>query len=253
MGCILGVNLAIGRPVKIYQIDIIGELMKALLNSAVLACSLFAVSANATLIEFVDFMGNNQGVEDSFVFDQGGVQLEVTAWTTNVNTAQQQIMPWQQVTEANNGAGTGLYKGSTGFGVISNDVDGRDLDGGESADLNDLDEGILFSFSESVNFLGFAAEDLSSNDDLNFAVVNFIAPGQIQLTDVFIDEPSFFDGYDAFPMFPGIQGRHFMVWVDGNDDDVRVADLAFNRIPEPSTYLLMAVAGAFLVRRRIAS
>lgn len=58
--------------------------------------------------------------------------------------------------------------------------------------------------------------------------------------------------YDAFSMFPGIQGQYFMAWVDGNDDDVRVADLAFTTIPEPSTYILLSLAGLLLWRQRVA-
>lgn len=224
--------------------------MKAFLKSAVFTCSLVCTSAQANLIHFFDFMGNNQGVADSFSFEQGGVQLDVTAWITNVDDDQNEILPWQQVTSATHGSDTGVYKGSTGFGVVSNDNDGSDLDGGSSTDLLDLDEGILFSFSERVNFLGFAAYDLGRDDDINFAVVDVVAPGQLQLNHVFIDE-SGSSRYDAFPMFPGIQGQYFMAWVDGNDDDVRIADLAFTTIPEPSTFLLLSLAGLMFWRQRV--
>lgn len=226
--------------------------MKAFVKSAVFTCSFLCASAQANLIHFVDFMGNNQGTADSFTFEEGGVQLEVTAWTTNVDSNQNEVLPWQQVVAATHGSDTGVYKGGTGLGVISNDVDGSDLDGGSSSDLLDLDEGILFSFSHQVNFLGFAAYDLGRDDDLNFALVDFIAPGQLLLTHVFIDEPASSSGYDAFPMFPGIQGQYFMAWVDGNDDDVRIADLAFTTIPEPSTYILLSLAGLLLWRQRVA-
>jgi len=32
-----------------------------------------------------------------------------------------------------------------------------------------------------------------------------------------------------------------MVWVDGETDDVRIDDIGFTRVPEPSTLLLLAL------------
>jgi hypothetical protein len=196
-------------------------------------------------IHIIDFMGENKGVQESFNFQQAGVNLTIQAWVTNVNTDQKTLQPWSQLV-----GDFGVYKGSTGLGVISNDEDGSDLDGGRSANTDDLDEGLLFSFSEQVNFLGFVAGSLSDNDDLNLAVVDFISPTQLLLTDVFVDVGSAYEE-DIFDVFPGIIGRHFMVWVDSNDDDdVRIIDTAFIKVPEPTTLSLFGLALIFINNRR---
>ncbi len=96
------------------------------------------------------------------------------------------MQPWSQVV-----GDYGVYKDSTGLGVISND--GSDLDGGRSSDTDDLDEGLLFSFSEQVNFLGFSAGSLTDNDDVNLAIVDFISPTELVLTDIFVDVGSSHD------------------------------------------------------------
>lgn len=223
------------------------------MNKLIMVVALFFLATtqvSASLIQVVDFTGDNQGVEDEFVFNQAGVELTVSAWIANVNSEQDELMPWTALNGFDGSQKIGAYKGSTGFGVVSNDEDGYDLDGGSSANLADPDEGLLFSFSEQVNFLGFAAGELSSNDDLNLAIVNFDAMGQLILTDVFIDVASDYDE-DIFAVFPGIVGQHFMVWVDGNDDDVRILDTAFTKVSEPATLLLFLISFAWLVRTRV--
>jgi len=223
------------------------------MNKLIMVFALFFLATtqvSASLIQVVDFTGNNQGVEDEFVFDQAGVELTVSAWITNVNSEQDELMPWTALNGYDGPQKVGVYKGGTGFGVVSNSDDGFDLDGGSSANFADPDEGLLFSFSEQVNFLGFAAGELSSNDDLNLAIVNFDSTGQLILTDVFIDVASDYDE-DIFAVFPGIVGQHFMVWVDGNDDDVRILDTAFTKVSEPATLLLFLISFAWLVRTRV--
>lgn len=223
------------------------------MNKLIVVLALFFLATtqvSASLIQVVDFTGNNQGVEDEFVFNQAGVELTVSAWITNVNSEQDELMPWTALNGYDGLQKTGVYKGRTGFGVVSNSDDGYDLDGGSSANFADPDEGLLFSFSEQVNFLGFAAGELSSNDDLNLAIVNFDPTGQPMLTDVFIDVASDYDE-GIFAVFPGIVGQHFMVWVDGNDDDVRVLDTAFTKVSEPATLILFLISFAWLVRTRV--
>lgn len=223
------------------------------MNKLIMVVALFffaTTQVSASLMQVVDFTGNNQGVEDEFVFNQAGVELTVSAWITNVNSEQDELMPWTALNGYDGSQKIGVYKGGTGFGVVSNSDDGFDLDGGSSANFADPDEGLLFSFSEQVNFLGFAAGELSSNDDLNLAIVNFDPMGQLVLTDVFIDVASD-DDEDIFAVFPGIVGQHFMVWVDGNDDDVRILDTAFTKVSEPATLLLFLISFAWLVRTRV--
>jgi len=217
---------------------------------AVALMLLATTQASANLIQVIDFTGNNQGVEDEFRFTQAGVELTVSAWTTNVDSSQAELMPWTALNGYDDSQKLGVYKGSTGFGVVSNSVDGYDLDGGSSSNLLDLDEGLLFSFSEQVNFLGFAAGELRSNDDLNLAIVNYDGMGKMTLTDVFIDVASS-EEEDIFAVFPGILGQHFMVWVDGNDDDVRILDTAFIKVSEPTTLLIFLMTITWLVRTRV--
>jgi len=214
--------------------------------STIITAVLIFITGNclANPINVIDFIGENEGVQESYNFQQAGVSLTVQAWVTNVNTEKETLQPWSQLV-----GDYGVYKGSTGLGVISNDEDGSDLDGGRSSETDDLDEGLLFSFSEQVNFLGFVAGSLSDNDDVNLAIVNFISPTQLILTDVFVDIGSSFES-DIFEVFPGIIGRHFMVWVDGNDDDVRIIDTAFIKVPEPTTLSLFSLVLIFFNIRR---
>lgn len=207
----------------------------------------FPLAAQASFINVIEFYGNNEGVEDNFVFEQAGVELTVSAWTTSVDANQTQISPWTELQGFDNHEKIGVYKGSSGLGVVSNDEDGSDLDGGSSHNSRDLDEGLLFRFSEQVNFLGFAAGDLSDNDDVNLAIVEVISPTSIVITDIFIDVYSD-DSEDIFSVFPGIMGDSFMVWVDGNDDDVRILDTAFIKVPEPTSSLLFFLALMLCVR-----
>ena len=229
--------------------------MKHILKHLVAGLTLISsFTATANMIHVIDFTGDNQGVQDNFYFEEVGVGLTVSAWAGNVNSAQDILMPFGQIAGLDpvSADPLGVYKGSSGLGVRSNGEDGYDLDGGSSDELDDLDEALLFEFSETVNFLGFAAGDLSSNDDLNLSVVNFISDTEIELTDVFIDRHAIMDEVEIFDVFPGILGSTFLVLVDGNDDDVRIVDTAFIKVPEPSAlaiFALMLLAVSFKGRR----
>jgi hypothetical protein len=193
---------------------------------------------------YIDFTGTNEGIEDEFIFNHDGITLTISAWATNVDTNQNVISDWVRL------SGTyGVYKGSSGLGVISSDNDGSHLDGGQSSDLSDLDEGLLFMFSEKIDFWGFAADYLSDNDDLNLSYVNILNSGEITTTDIFIDRQANSAGYAGFPI-SGVIGTAFMVWVDGNDDDVRIADTYITEVPEPGTLLIFSLALMGMVAQR---
>lgn len=195
---------------------------------------LISTSGNATPIETISFLGNNQGIAESFDFASGGVGLTVSAWTTNVNDAQTELASWQMLSGDN-----GVYKGSTGLGVVSSDNDGFDLDGGSSGSFaDDPDEGLLFVFSEQVNLLAFIAGDLSANDDLNFSRVSLQSPDSLDVSNLFVDRN---DGSEHYQLSSAAFGYAFMLWVDGNDDDVRIESLEFSTVPEPYTLLLLAI------------
>lgn len=208
-----------------------------------------SMSSSANIINVIDFIGTNEGVAEQFVFTENGVTLTVSAWTTNVNSNQDILSDWQLLSGP-----YGVYKGSSGLGVKSNDQDGSHLDGGQSSDLGDLDEGLLFSFSEEVNILGFYADYLSGNDDLNFSLVTFLTPTSITTTDIFFDAQAslMFDEEGVFFAPDNLIGSAFMIWADGDDDDVRIVDTAFIKVPEPNTLLLFSLLLiGFAVKRRI--
>ena len=221
------------------------------LFSKLMSVSLLMLTTTASA-GYIDFTGKNEGVADEFSFMQEGITLTISAWTTNVRSdsdlALDQIVvtPWQRLFGP-----YGVYKGSSGLGVISSDTDGSHLDGGEYTNLDDLDEGLLFVFSEQVNFWGFAADYLSSNDDLNLSTVNFLSPTAIETTDIFVDREADSEGYEGFPISP-VLGSAFMVWVDGEDDDVRIADTYVTKVPEPNTLMLFSlVLIGMAVRRKV--
>jgi hypothetical protein len=212
-------------------------MLKNITFTLLILISSISLNSNATPINVVDFTGENQGIENEFIFTKAGISLTVSAWTTNVKKNNKMGVDWAQVI-----GDFGVYKGRTGLGVKSSKNDGYDLDGGKSKKFkSDPDEGILLMFSEQVNFLGFVASDLSDNDDLNFSVVNFLSPGVIETTDIFMDEGSDQES-DLFGVFPGIIGSAFMIWVDGKNDDVRIDDIGFTKISEPSTLFLLSIA-----------
>jgi len=222
----------------------------------ILCTVLLVLSTNASA-GLIDFTGEREGIADEFVFVQDGLTLTISAWTTNVKSSsdkdidQTVVTPWKKLSGP-----YGVYKGGTGLGVFSHDKDGYHLDGGrfdevdDLGELYDLDEGLLFVFSERVDFWGFAADYLSDDDDLNLSYVSFEGSEQIKTTDVFIDREADFNGYDGFPV-SGLYGTEFMVWVDGNDDAVRIADTYVTKVPEPDTlFLFSLVLFGLAVQRR---
>lgn len=120
-----------------------------------LAAQLFISSfAHASLVSVFPLWDNTatETVANEMFFNDNGIDLTVSAWTTSYNTAGVQLQPWMQVT----GAGLGVFRDENGLGVISSAIDGNDLDGGSSSNFaTDPDEGLLFSFSRSVKILDF--------------------------------------------------------------------------------------------------
>ena len=215
--------------------------MKNKLN-VILSAALFLLTTTvtATPIESINFKNNNEGIADSFWFESAGVSLTVTAWTTSVNDQQTALEPWQLLSGEQ-----GVYKGNTGLGVVSSDNDGVDLDGGSSGDFaSDADEGLLFVFSEQVNLLAFIAGELSSNDDLNFSVVSVLTPDTLETNNLFNDRNN---GQAKFELSSDAFGYAFMLWVDGNDDDVRIESIEFSRVPEPETISIFLIGLIALV------
>ena len=195
---------------------------------------LFTTSLSATPLQTISFLDGNQGIAESFWFESAGISLTVSAWTTSVNEQQNQLEPWQLLFGE-----SGVYNGSSGLGVVSGEHDGLDLDGGSSGNYaNDADEGLLFVFSEQVNLLAFTAGDLSANDDLNFSRVSLTSADSLDSKNLFTDRNT---GNDSYALSSDAFGYAFMVWVDGNNDDVRIENITFSVVPEPSALLMLSL------------
>ena len=46
---------------------------------------------------YIDFTGTNEGIADEFIFEQDGIILTISAWTTNVNSNQEVISDWKRL------------------------------------------------------------------------------------------------------------------------------------------------------------
>ncbi len=156
------------------------------------------------------------------------------------------------------GAGTGVYvSGSTSgnLGVISSPSDGSLLDGGNT--LDDLDEGLLFSFDQVVNFnyVNFDYFTKSGGDDFNLTV-----DGDTVLWDVNANNSADFSPlvgnvagqFDEYNFY-GISGQNFLIWADGNSDSFRVDNIQVSKVPEPQSLLLLVLGlfGLYWRRREV--
>ena len=224
--------------------------MKKLIQ--VLAVTLLvSLNAKATTLYTFDFVGDNTGVSEEYLYQQGDLLLSVTAWTANVNGDQDVLEDWFPVFGGPQ-LPLGVYNGSSGLGVVSSPFDGEHLDGGSSGDfLDDPDEGLLFLFSETVNLFDIGIGSLGSDDDFNLSIVELTFPF-FTTNDVIVDQGRPANDREVnFDFGNGFQGSAFLVWVDGNDDDIRIRDISVT-VPEPHglALLLTAGMGMLLVRRR---
>lgn len=207
------------------------------LRSILLLLSVFAVNSALATPIYIDFTSSPDAVEEDLTFEESGVTLTITAWTTSFDSDQNQLEPWQLV-----GNGFGVSVRDNGIGVKSSADDGSTIDGGASSNYaDDPDEGLLLQFSELVNIHDFVISSLSDSDDINFSYVSFISPTQITTNDIFLDAVPAFTPENLYNLPNNIIGDSFMIWVDGRSDGVRLADIAFTRVPAPATWLMMAL------------
>ncbi len=129
-----------------------------------------------------------------------------------------------------------LSNSKDAFGVVSFIGDGENLDGGNTGDDTDPDEGLLFSFSELVSLSDIFFKSFGSSDDYNLMVDGI---------DIFSDKD---DSYD----FGSIIGQEFLVWADGSSDAFYVSGLEVSAVPEPSIVALfgLGLLGMGFTRRK---
>lgn len=228
--------------------ELLRKNMKKLLIPVVLGALALSTSAQALLVN-VDFeespFATSSNETSIFLSDIGlGVSLTITAFTI-ANDGAGNISSMTQVTAAN----TGVYTSVSGLGVRSNSTDGSKLDGGNGSDVNDPDEGLLFSFSEAVNLTYINFGSFGSSDDFNLTV-----DGVTLMYDVGgLDTNSYIATTpedDKFN-FSGIWGKEILIWADGNSDSFRIDDFTVS-IPEPSIVALMGLGlfGMGMARRK---
>jgi len=214
---------------------------------ALLSLLFMATQAQAdTIIQFPFWDDDNTTIEESMLFESGGLSVAVTAWTASYNSEGEQLEAWQQVM----GEGLGVFRDSEGLSVKSSDDDGAYMDGGSSSDYaSDPDEGLLFVFSEAVTWFDVFVTDWQSNDDINFSAVALNDDGGFSLLSSLIDVPDQSGrSYGAYEFAQTFRSNAFLIWVDGNNDDIAVAGTAV--IPEPATAALALGLVCCLFRQR---
>lgn len=223
---------------------------------ACLASLTLAGTASATLL---DFNTGNLGVTGSRAYETVGmtandIRVDITAYNI-VNNGRGRIYSSSQIT----GSGLGVYVSNhDNLGVLSNlrrRGDGHDshsLDGGSGHRINDPDEGLLFTFDQSVRLDYINFDSFSHRDDFNLTV-----DGTLMLVDFgshsYSSNASRVHGqHDEFN-FSNIIGEEFLFWADGNSDRFRIDRMRVSSIPEPASLLLLSIGliGFFFSRRKL--
>ncbi|MCV2886363.1 hypothetical protein OE749_16835 [Aestuariibacter sp. AA17] len=212
--------------------------MRTLIQTFTFVASFFFItSTSASLIVDYDLINDDMPIfENSLSFMESGLTMDVSGWTTGFNGDGEQLEPWQKVPDP-----FGIFYADLGLGLVSNFDDGPFLDGGASADYPyDPDEGFLLVFSQKVELLSLWFEDASSSDDINVSNVSFSGAGVLDLLDTSADNkiPDN-DRIDVTQLAGNFVGSAFMVWLDGDNDDVALAGVRVAVVPEPSGLMIM--------------
>ncbi len=214
-----------------------------------LASLAIATPASAVII---DFTTANLGVSGGNAYNSvgmsvGGIGVDVTAYTIE-NDGNGAISASSLIS----GVGLGVYvSSSNNLGVSSSASDGHDLDGGSSSSTSDLDEGLLFSFDQTVSLDFVDFDRFGSSDDFNLTV-----DGMLMLLDFNSTSTSLLavaSGSTSNFDFSNIVGQEFLFWADGGSDDFRIDSMNVSAVPEPSSILLLGlgVAGLSFTRRKL--
>lgn len=251
----------------------------------------FVSQSLAVPIYKFDFTGEDKGIARSFGFVQGDIELNVSAWISNFNSAQVQLNDWTPVNPASrqsnggsalpslnnitpltpgifNSLGSvstntngqdpetvGVSQSEDGLGVVSSENDSDSIDGGSSGDfLRDPDEGILLLFSEPVTLIDVGFSEVGDDDDVNLAIADVVSDDEIESEDVFVDRGRPGTERDViFGLTSNPTGTAFLLFVDGNDDDVFLSSISVAKVPEPGSLVLLVTAlfGLIVVRKKL--
>lgn len=198
-------------------------------------------TASATLL--MNFSATDLGVVGGGTYDSlgmtvDGITVNISAYTIE-NDGSGNISSLTALT-----GGTGAYVNTTNsgnLGVRSRLTgDGVDMDGGYRS--SDLDEGLLFSFSEIVDlsYIDFDSFTRSGGDDFNLTVdgVRILWDHNDYEVSPWVNNVAGqFDEYT----FNNLMGMEFLFWADGSSDSFRIDQMIVSSVPEPATILLFGV------------
>ena len=203
-------------------------------------------TASATIINFnyVNLGVADKSAHDSVSMSVDGIDVNITAYTIS-NDGAGNISGMSPII----GDGKGVYVTAAeagNLGVLSYAGEIKSLDAGNSAD--DLDEGLLFSFSEMVSFdyIDFDHFGGSGSDDFNLTVDGVTLLWGVDATNSssfsplvnnVVGEPSEFN-------FSGITGKNFLIWADETTDTFFIDKMhvsIVNAVPEPGSLLLLGL------------
>lgn len=219
-----------------------------------LASLTLAGTASATLF---DFTPGNLGVTGSNSYNAvnmmaSDIRVDISAYNIE-NDGEGVIDSASQILGVDVGVYVS-YANNLGVHSLSQNGDSHNLDGGSNHNLDDPDEGLLFSFDHTVRLDYINFDVFNSGNDFNLTV-----DGTLVLLDFGAHSTSLFastvaNQHDEFN-FSNIVGNEFLFWADGNTDSFRIDRMIVTSVPEPTTLLLLSIGliGLGFSRRKLSA
>jgi len=227
--------------------------MSKLSYIAVLAGTVMLSSPICASASTFNFNTTNFGLSGSSTVDSASMAVDgVTVTLTAFSISNDNSGTISNKTQLTNGTGVYVSGSSNNVGVRSNLTgDGTNMDGGNVGSTSDLDEGILFTFSEVVtlDFINF--DSFGASDDFNMTVdeVSILVDHNSSDGDIpgVVSNASASDHFNFY-----VTGQEFLIWADGNSDSFRIDSVNATVVPVPATVWLFGscLLGLFSVARR---